>query len=150
MNDILLLTKADEANYRALCNFARGRSIRRTKSRRLADTLTPAQRLALLVQQDYRCAHCKNDFVFRNGKYHDATADHIIQFKYGGEANKHNIILVHYACNLERDLNYTMEMIEEHYGPIDKSLLEYVPVVSFFERQNDVSVIPIGDKRDFS
>ncbi len=97
-DDILVLTRKDELNYRAICNFVAGRRVRRTTMRRDQDILSPARKLALLQKQNYLCAHCGEEFVFKNGKS-DATADHVIQFSYGGEANEHNIVLVHRHCN---------------------------------------------------
>lgn len=134
MTDVLLLTKADENNYRAICNFVNGRAVRKSTQRTTnRDCLSPARKLSLLVSQDYCCAHCYQPFEFR-GKdrmWRDITGEHVIAFRFGGEANHHNIILVHGKCNRERDQNYTIELIEQHYGPIDRDMLEYVPVLRF-------------------
>jgi len=141
-DDILILTRSDELNYRAICNFFQGRKVRRSASRRLSDIVSPARKLKLLHQQDYCCAHCGSEFQSKNGRILDVTADHIIQYCYGGEANTHNIVLVHYRCNKEREENYHIGIIEDHYGPIDRSMIEYVPVMYFEERRNKVATIP--------
>ena len=137
--DILVLSRSDELNYRALCNFFQGRKVRRTQSRRTSDIISMARKMELLHVQDYCCAHCGKEFVRKNGKLYDVTADHIIQYCYGGEANKHNIALVHYQCNRFREANYNIDIIEKHFGPIDTNMIDYVPVVYFEPRMNNIT-----------
>ena len=144
--DVLTLAKGDELNYHAVANYLAGRRVRRSASRRLIDSVSPARKQKLLHRQNYCCDHCKKPFKYQNGHYHDVTADHVIQYCYGGEANHHNIVLVHYACNLDRANNYSIKIIEDHFGPIDRSMVEYVPVVYFKDRRNKVSALPIGNK----
>lgn len=149
-DDILVLTKGDELNYRAICNFVAGRRVRQTAFRRIDDIVSPARKASLLHSQNYSCAHCGKAFSERpsaNGmRFQDVTADHIIQYCYGGEANHHNIVLVHSACNLERAANYSLKDIEQHYGPINVDDLQYVPVVAFQRPMNFVPAISMGDK----
>jgi len=131
-NDILLLTTADHLNYVAICNFVHGRKVRETRNRQSRDIVSNARKFALLHEQDYCCAHCGDTFETNGfGKYRDVTADHVIKYQYGGEANHHNIVLVHQRCNLARDREYSIKVIEDHFGPIDQSMLVYVPVVRF-------------------
>lgn len=98
-----------------------------SESRNIAVGVSEASKLSLLYRRDYCCTHCGQDFVCINGRWVAVTADHIIYFCYGGAANSHNIELVHYACNIERAKN--LEIIETHYGSIDPSMLEYIPVL---------------------
>jgi 5-methylcytosine-specific restriction endonuclease McrA len=131
-DDVLLLTKADEHNYRALCAFMAGRNVRRTDARRKdVDTLTPARKLRMLAAQDYLCPDCGMEFKVVLGKCKEATLEHVIPFKYGGEANGHNTLLLCYPCNLKRDTTFSLATIEAHYGPVDQSMIEYVPVINF-------------------
>jgi len=135
-SDILILTRKHELNYRAKCNFFFGQKIRTTDSRRQSDIIPWSMKFKLLHAQDYTCAHCGKAFKRdpkRQGGWLDVTADHVSAYQYGGEANYDNIVLVHYACNLERAQNYSLEIIEEHYGPIDTGMLERMPVVQFHE-----------------
>jgi len=129
--DVLQLTRAHANNFRALCAFHEGRPVRKTADRRVTDQIPQALKLSLLQQQDYQCLDCGKDFYVNRGRCTEATIDHIVQFKYGGEANRDNIVLVCEACNLAREANYSMQIIEDHYGPVDISKLEYVPVLDF-------------------
>lgn len=131
VNDEFLLTKADALNYRALCAMMAGRQVRRSASRGDRDRLSPARKLAMLQEQDYRCGDCEKPFAIVRGRCPDATLEHVIQFQYGGEANRHNTMLVCRECNLERAKNFSIELVERHYGPIDRRMIDYVPVVSF-------------------
>ena len=135
-DDVLILTRKHELNYRALCNFIFGQKIRTTDSRRNTDIIPWSMKFKLLHRQDYACAHCGKDFIRKaNGRWDDVTADHVIAFQYGGEANYDNMVLVHYACNLERSKNYSLEIIEDHYGRIDMDMIEHLPVVQFHDWQ---------------
>ena len=134
MTKPLDLTMKDHRNYLALCNFVAGRVVRPGGSRRTPkDSLTKPQRFSKLTYQDFCCAHCGEPFEFKNGKYLDVTQDHIIKYCYGGEANLHNIELVHGDCNQERDHAYDLIFIEKHYGKIDMNMIENIPTVSFNE-----------------
>jgi 5-methylcytosine-specific restriction endonuclease McrA len=127
MKNELLLTSSDERNYRALCNLVHDVRVRKSQNRRRSDQISSAMKLRLLTDQDFCCDHCGEEFVSNN----DATADHIIQYSYGGEANYHNIRLVHHKCNLERARNYSITLVEQHFGPIDYTMIEKIPVVRF-------------------
>lgn len=131
MDQPLLLTNSDHLNYRAICALVIAhRHVRKTSQRRSSDQLSPPQKLAMLHAQDFKCAECGCELTYRNGRT-NATLEHVIKFQYGGENNKHNRILVCGPCNIKRDIEYSIETVERHFGPIDRIMLEYVPVMRF-------------------
>lgn len=138
--DILVLNRGHELNYRALCNFIHGRKVRSTQDRRINDMVPWARKFVQLTKQDFRCAHCGKEFERSGKRWLDVSTDHVIEFQYGGEATNDNIQMVHYACNLERAENYSLAIIEQHYGPVDLSMIEDLPVVRFPLRRNKPNV----------
>ncbi len=138
-DDVLVLTKADERNYHALCNAVHDFAIRRGNQRDLRDAISAGMKLRLLREQDYRCLDCGVEFVVRNGQCREATTEHVIPFRYGGQANRHNIVLLCGPCNLKRSENFSLSIIEAHYGPIDYSRIEKpTPTIRFFDEQTSL------------
>lgn len=119
MSEILILTIRDHNNYLALCRYIKGIRLHRFRNRSEKDRITRATKLRKLQEQAYICPHCNEDL-----DHADASADHIIQYQYGGEANYHNIVMVHQRCNEERGHNYSLDIIEDHYGKIDMTMIE--------------------------
>ena len=145
-DEVLLLTTADNLNYLAICAFLGGKKLRRTDQRTSRDMISDSLRLTLLRQQDYCCAECGTEFTCIHGQWKGITADHIIKFQYGGQANNHNIELVCKSCNLKRDANYSIKVIEKHYGPIDLKLIQpFFYVAPHIGRtKNFISPIPLS------
>jgi len=141
-NDVLLLTAADEQNYHALCHAVHGISLHKPNDRNRKDRLSITAKFALLSKQDYCCAHCGKEFedsfhtMNLKKKSHrvlpeDVTTEHVIPYRYGSAANSHNVILVHAHCNRDRDTNFSIELIEDHYGKIDMTMIKFILVVEF-------------------
>jgi hypothetical protein len=130
--DILLLTRADASNYHALCAAIENKPMRRSSNRRDSDRISAARRLAMMVKQNYACAECGVAF----GPEIKATFEHVVPYRFGGEANRHNGVLVCLPCNLKRDADFSIGLIERHFGPIDYSKVEYIPHVRFHESRS--------------
>jgi len=133
--DELLLTEHDAQNYRALCAAVLDRPVRNRFQRDHRDMLTPAQKLRKLQEQDYCCAECGVEFQPKSGHYPSATTEHVIPFRYGSAANYHNAILTCRPCNIKRDKEFSLELIERHYGPIDHSMIDATPSVLILDDQ---------------
>lgn len=118
---VLVLTPRHHNNYLALCRYINGIRLHRFRKRREKDQVSRSTKLRILQDQHYECAHCGEEF----DNVSQASADHIIQYQYGGEANYHNIVMVHQRCNEERAHNYSLDIIEDHYGKIDMTMIEY-------------------------
>lgn len=142
-----VLNRGHELNYRALCNFVAGRSVREGRERRWDDRIPWTMKHAILHRQDYCCAECGQPFKQDHGIWKDVTGDHVIEYQYGGEVTYDNIVLVHKKCNISRTESYSIKTIEAHYGPVDMTMIEDLPVVRFEDRRNKVSIVPMGDKR---
>ena len=145
-DDELLLTAADNLNYLALCAYLGGKKLRRTDERTPRDKISDSLRLTLLRKQDYCCAECGIEFQCVHGQWKGITADHIIKFQYGGQANIHNIELVCKPCNDKRDTNYSIKVVEKHYGPIDLKMIQpfYYIAPTVNRTTNIVSAIPVS------
>lgn len=130
----LLLTKNDHMNYIAICNVYYDRKVKKGGRRPGNHTLSPSRKLKLLQEQNYCCHDCGKEFrLDKNRKWSKATTEHVIPYIYGGTLNTHNVILLCNSCNNHKrnKKELLMDLIEAHYGPIDKSMLQNIPVVQF-------------------
>lgn len=127
----LLLTRNDAQNYIALVNAIHGVKVR-GGARSTNHTLKGARKLALLAKQDFQCHDCFKDFKPVSGSYSCATTEHVIPYRYGSSCSKHNVVLLCGDCNNKRNIQddheILMEIIEEHFGSIDYSLIPDKPI----------------------
>lgn len=122
MNE-LVLGYQDYLNYNALCAVNDGVPFKMGHRRYQRDTLSSAQRRLKLIDQDYKCS-CGGRFKFNGKDFIDTTTEHIIPFRYGGQANPHNTTIMHHKCNRKREEEDVWISIETAFGPVDKSALE--------------------------
>lgn len=126
----LLLSDNDAQNYVALVNAIHNVKVR-NGARSTNHTLKGGRKLTLLSKQNFECYDCGFEFKPKNGLYSTATTEHVIPYRYGSACNKHNIVLLCGKCNNERNTNSHDELmliIEEHFGPIDYSLIPDSPI----------------------
>lgn len=103
--DDFLLTKVMEVNYNALQRYLSNQPTVRPRYGRKAGAKSPARKLAMLEQQDYRCLDCGIEFIpDENGLYPTATVDHIIPKRFGGRLD-FNSEFVCEDCNKAREHN---------------------------------------------
>lgn len=131
MDKELFLTHNDSQNYIALVNSIHGVKVR-GGARSTNHTLKGTRKLALLVKQYFQCYDCGCDFIPVNGSYACATTEHVIPYRYGSSCSKHNVVLLCETCNNGRNVQdnheVLMEIIEEHFGPIDYSMIPDKPI----------------------
>lgn len=120
----LYLSKRDAINYKALVNFLRGAIVCRGGTKRpLSEIPTRALRLYLAQKQGYRCEDCGKEFIVKGGKVLGSTVDHVIMYKYGGTLCRNNSSLLCEPCNNRRGAEYSIDIIESHFGKIDFSMI---------------------------
>lgn len=124
MNKELYLSNSDALNYKALVNFLFNIPVLNRKRDNIKDSISNTLRFKIASKQDWKCLDCDKNFYHKNGKVFGSTQEHVIPFKYGGQANENNIILLCEHCNLKRMYIFDINIVEEHYGPIDLRLIE--------------------------
>lgn len=129
MSDILILDKAKHQNYIALVHCVQARSC---ESRKKKKSRSPNHRnlrgrklLRKLQDQDYCCLDCGKEFECSGTmKYDGVTIEHIIPYRFGSAANDDNIALLCEECNQKRDDEFSLEIIEAHFGKLTEDEIE--------------------------
>jgi len=120
--DVLLLTLDDAANYRALQRLIEDRPIRfmNGHKRPKSHTKSSSFRFKQVVKQDHLCIDCQRELnTISPGSKGYATMDHIIPYRYGGTANRHNVEYLCEKCNRNRnDRNKCLAAVKRKYGTI--------------------------------
>lgn len=87
----------------------RGHSERRTRERKIINTLTSQEWLDILEAYNYRCAYCDVEFEVENMPH----KDHVIPISKGGHNTKENIVPTCQSCNSKKGnkSNYKPEVM---------------------------------------
>lgn len=120
--DELVLGYQDYLNYNALCAVNDGVPFKKGHRRLQRDTLSSGQRCLKLIAQDCKCS-CGGKFEFNGKDFVDVTTEHVIPFRYGGQANLHNTTIMHHKCNRKREEEDVWISIENVFGPVDRTAL---------------------------
>lgn len=119
MTDVLLLTENLARNYDALQNFLMGipgpRRPRRSSYGKNAKARERKKRM--IEAQGCKCMDCQKPFTFEVDRYVDATADHVIPFRFGSTLEM-NCEFVCHDCNMKRE-GYRMSVILRYFGNVD-------------------------------
>lgn len=136
----LLLTDRDNQNFVALVNAIYDIKVRSGK-RSTNHTLRGGRKLSILSKQNFECYSCSKEFISTNGRYSSATTEHVIPYRYGSSCNNHNVVLLCDNCNRKRNIqnNHTkiIDIIEEHFGAIDYSMIPDKPIPRIRVKFND-------------
>jgi hypothetical protein len=137
-DNVLELGPADAKNYRALLYLAHGISdparVRKKKRKDFSERYK-AKKMKLLQDQGYLCYDCDRElwiegFNFNNlPHYQEATFEHIIPYRYGSSMSNHNLVILCGNCNQKRNKQFDLDIIEDHFGPIDWDALRRIPIV---------------------
>ena len=123
MKDELVLTEGMHRNYIALQNFLNDRVADRTPQRGRyynKSEKRKQRKIYLLSLQDFKCKDCGIEFKpNEKGNYPEATADHIIPYRYGSTLC-HNCEFVCDSCNQKRQCN-ALEHIIRFFGSIGEA-----------------------------
>jgi 5-methylcytosine-specific restriction endonuclease McrA len=117
--DTLLLDRLMEENYVALQNMLNDSVVKRSSKRRSQFTKSQKRRdrkTHLVKAQGEKCIDCGKAFQLVDGSYPDATADHIIPFRYGSNLG-YNMEFVCSPCNNAREKN-RMFHVKRYFGSI--------------------------------
>lgn len=123
----LILTPDRARNYVALVYCVQGVSHPDSKirNRPKSDTLSRSDMLKHLYDQDFCCLDCGVEFECSGVmKYNGATTEHVIPYRYGSTTNTDNIVVLCSECNTKRDKNFSMSIIEDHFGKISEEDIE--------------------------
>ena len=118
----LLLTLDDAANYRALQRLLNDTPIRfmNGHKRPKSHTKSAAFRLKRVTEQNFVCPDCNKLIrVDKPTSKRYATMDHVIPYRYGGSANRHNVEYVCFGCNDNRNKrDKCLQAVIRRYGTI--------------------------------
>lgn len=134
MCDELVLGIPEAKDFRALLYLAHGKvcpfRARKKKRKDFADRYR-GKKMRILQQQGYECLDCGREISIYDvpNQKNEATFEHVIPYRYGSSMSDHNIVLLCGKCNRKRDQNFSLQIIEDHYGPIDWEWLRSIPIV---------------------
>ena len=106
-------------NYVALQNFLNDSTSERRQQRggSYSKGVKRRERRRLLIHaQGGKCVDCRMKFPFDGERYHGATADHVIPYRFGSTLC-HNVEFVCAPCNQKREAN-RMQAILNYFGTI--------------------------------
>jgi 5-methylcytosine-specific restriction endonuclease McrA len=120
MDNIFELTEPMAANYQALVRYFKDETVP-TKSRMGKRFSTPREirrKNKLIRIQKCKCIDCKVPFTFSGDRFTDATAEHIIPWRYGSSLSNNCEFLCE-PCNQIREYTDRTKHILRFFGSID-------------------------------